>query len=385
LVKEALERYPGSSLFAVMGSHCARKQCNVQLGITYMERALQACASFPKPPLIFKFELANCYLMQMDWKKAVENFIPLIDEQKFQVRSLAGLQMSGALIMLGETNKAIDLLNRVIKMTPLKKTMIDSMVERQARRYIANGGFFLSLELLYIRRDLAKMTPAMSKVLALLEEIAKKNPRCLERTSSESPDTSPSQNTQRKFSLGGLSSTFKLTKLENGLSNTFNKLDSVFGVKKREPLDPTVDDRAAYLLLKGSILKGLNNYTEAIPCFRELLSLEHQIREKFYVPYALYELGECIYNQKNLPEAKQLFTKCLKCNNFDWEEPLKVRLRVTLDILKKGQMPEQDKNTPSLDSLIGGAEKRDTKDEEDEEEDTVDAEQVKAELKEEED
>jgi hypothetical protein len=33
LITEALKKYPTGSLFHVMGSHCARKQCNIDQGI----------------------------------------------------------------------------------------------------------------------------------------------------------------------------------------------------------------------------------------------------------------------------------------------------------------------------------------------------------------
>lgn len=52
-----------------------------------------------------------------------------------------------------------------------KKSSFDNMAIRQAKRYLANGGSFAALELLYIRRDLAKMIPIMDEVLKQLEEV----------------------------------------------------------------------------------------------------------------------------------------------------------------------------------------------------------------------
>ena len=41
LITESLERFPNGSLFHVMGSHCARKQCNVEKGIKVL-----SCSTF---------------------------------------------------------------------------------------------------------------------------------------------------------------------------------------------------------------------------------------------------------------------------------------------------------------------------------------------------
>ncbi len=68
-----------------MGSHCARKQCNVDEGIKYMEVAIENCKSLGVAPLIYKFELANCYCMKMKWADAAVHFEPLVEAEKFQV------------------------------------------------------------------------------------------------------------------------------------------------------------------------------------------------------------------------------------------------------------------------------------------------------------
>jgi len=47
-------------------------------------------------------------------------------------------------------------------------------VKRQAKRYIAGGPTFAAFELLYLRRDLAKMNSVMTEVLKSLEEMASK-------------------------------------------------------------------------------------------------------------------------------------------------------------------------------------------------------------------
>ena len=38
-----------------------------------------------------------------------------------------------------------------------------------------------------------------------------------------------------------------------------------------------------------------------------------------------------------LKEAEEMFKKCGKYSGYDWEDPLRVRLKVTFDQLKKGE------------------------------------------------
>jgi hypothetical protein len=50
-------------------------------------------------------------------------------------------------------------------------------------------------------------------------------------------------------------------------------------------------------------------------------------------------LGESYYILGNLKEAEAYMKKCSKYSGYDWEDPLRVRLRVTMDQLKKGEKP----------------------------------------------
>lgn len=47
------------------------------------------------------------------------------------------------------------------------------------------------------------------------------------------------------------------------------------------------DDRAAYMLIKGSMLKAVEKHDEAMQCFREVIAIKAVIKEKFYLPYCL--------------------------------------------------------------------------------------------------
>lgn len=49
----------------------------------------------------------------------------------------------------------------------------------------------------------------------------------------------------------------------------------------------------------------------------------------------MYELGESYYIEGKSAEAEEAMKRCSKINGYDWEDPLRVRLRVSMDQLKK--------------------------------------------------
>lgn len=308
LIQQSLTKYPNGSLFQVMGSHCARKQCNVDEGIKYMENAIENCKTLGVSPLIYKYELANCYCMKLKWDVAASHFEPLVEAEKFQVRALCALQLAGCYFLMGNREKAQALLLRVPSLIK-KNSSVDPIVSSQAQRYHAAGGHFAALELLYIRRDLAKMEKEIPDLLQVLEQLATEvgaiNPVSVDNSKG-----------------GFLSSRLRSISLGNK--------------GKSDVVDHSADNRASYLMIKGAMLKTLNRADEAIACFKEVIQLENALREKFFVPYCLYELAETLYHNNNLKEAQEAIKKCNNASGYAWEDPLKVRLRVTMDQLKRG-------------------------------------------------
>jgi len=317
LIKESLIKYPQGSLIQVMGSHCARKQCDIDGGIKFMEDAIENCKSLNASPLIYKYELANCFAMKLNWAEAAKHFEPLINEEKFQVRALCALQLAACYHMMGEREKAGALFAKVPSYAK-KNSSVDPIVSHQATRFASNGGWFAALELLYIRRDLAKMERNVPEILQLLEQQAG-------HTNALKPVT-VDVNSKKGFA---------------GFANKLSSL-SIGKPKKDEPVDHSIDDRAVYLLIKGALLKSAEKADEAIECFREVIRLEPLIREKYLVPYCLFEFGECMYQKGSLKEAQDAMKKCNNISGYDWEDPLKVRLRVTIDQLKKGGVMDAD-------------------------------------------
>jgi len=320
LIKESLSKYPEGSLIQVMGSHCARKQCNIDEGIRFMEDAIQNCQSLNASPLIYKYELANCFTMKLNWAEAAKHFEPLVEEEKFQVRALCALQLATCYQMMGERDKANAMFSRIQSLTK-KNSSVDPIVARQAARFAANGGWFSAFELLYIRRDLAKMERYVPEVLQLLEKQAA-------NTNALKPVTVEISPAKKGFA---------------GFANKFSAM-SIGKPKKEEPVDHSFDDRAIYLLIKGSMLKSAEKADEAIECFREVIRLEPILREKYYVPYCLFELGESLYHKGQLKEAQEVMKKSNSFSGYDWEDVLKVRLRVTIDQLKKGGALDLDED-----------------------------------------
>lgn len=334
LIQQSLTKYPNGSLFQVMGSHCARKQCNVDEGIKFMESAIENCKTLGVSPLIYKYELANCYCMKMKWDVAASHFEPLVEANNFQVRALCALQLAGCYFMMGEKAKAQAMFQRVSTLVN-KNSSVDPIVAQQAQRYLATGPQFAAFELLYIRRDLAKMEKETPELLQLLEKLA-----------VEIGATAP----------------VVVDKKDSSLSSRFRSLSLGNKSSKSDVPDYSADNRASYLMLKGSMLKAMGKREEAIACFKEVFQLEGATKEKYFVPYSLYELAECLYHSNNLKEAQETIKKCNNVSGYAWEDPLKVRLRVTMDQLKHGGVLDDADDSaaspalPSIGVATNGAE-----------------------------
>jgi len=50
----------------------------------------------------------------------------------------------------------------------------------------------------------------------------------------------------------------------------------------------------------------------------------------------------------DLEKAEEYMKKCSKCSGYDWEDPLRIRLRVTMEQLKKKQNESRRKKQNSL-------------------------------------
>jgi len=224
--------------------------------------------------------------------------------------------------MMGERTKANAMFHRIPSIAK-KNSSVDPIVTQQAQRFLACGGHFSAFELLYIRRDLAKMEKEIPQLIQILEKLA-----------AEVGATNPINPDKNETSIFG---------------KRFRAL-SLASKPKAEVVDYTADNRACYLMLKGSMLKSLNKGEEAIACFKEVVQMENLLKEKYFVPYSLFELAECLYHNNNIKDAQETIKKCNNLSGYSWEDPLKVRLRVTMDQLKKGGVLDDDADSSSLSS-----------------------------------
>jgi tetratricopeptide (TPR) repeat protein len=306
-------KYPTGSLFQVMGSHCRRKMCDVDGGVEFMERAIKSCASLKQAPLIYRYELANCLAMKLDFKAAVPLYEELIKMPDFQVRVIAAVQLACCYATLGrhdDANKQFKSVDKLLK----KPTSLDKQMAKQSLRFAANGAHFAIYELLYMRRDLVKMTKYMQPFLESLEAAA--------------DNTKAKQPVDVKARLAAAPS--GLDKMKSGFSSLLGKKAAAPAATAADVHHP--DDRASYMLVRGSMLKALGRSDEAMQCFRDIIELKPVLQEKFFVPYALYELGESLFEKGQLKEADAKMRECAKApSGYDWEDPLKIRLRIVSD------------------------------------------------------
>lgn len=102
LIKNALNVFPKSSVFYVMGSQCYRKLGDLDTSITFMEKALESCEhSVSSLPQNYVYELANCYTLKMEWRKALGFFEKVRNHSSFENACLASLQAASCLQLLG--------------------------------------------------------------------------------------------------------------------------------------------------------------------------------------------------------------------------------------------------------------------------------------------
>jgi len=310
LIKVGIAKYPQGAVFQIMGSQCARKQCDIEKGITYMLAAMDNCKRIGQAPLFCSYELANCYATKLEWAQAATIFEQLITNEKFNVSAMGALQYGSMLVMMGQYEKAVEIFDkRVLALAKATKkgSVMNNTIQHQSKRYAITGGNFSAFELLYFRRDLAKMSPALyDKTLKLLDTIAEKV-GVLNPPQAQNPDAKKS---------GGFA---KLSKVFTPKASTYN----IF------------DERASYLMLKASVLKASNKTTESMAIYQEVIDLEKQLNEKYFVPYCLYEMGETYYHQGKNQLSAETMKRASSYHGYDWEDPLKIRLRVVVGQLKK--------------------------------------------------
>lgn len=225
------------------------------------------------------------------------------------------------LTILGDTEKAREIYLATSLIKDKKKKHSETVAISQAKKYFENGGWFAPFELLYLRRDLAKMLFKLPELMKFFEEFVTTHcPKALEHIpDSDIPKLSFSS------SFGSSSLSFLSPKL--------------FGSPKKRDVDWSFDHRCSYLLIKGALTKSYGRPSETIPWFKEIIRLSESTNEKFFAPYAYVELAEVYVSRKEIKKAEEATKKAFKYSEYDWSAPLDIRMKIMLEQLKKMENP----------------------------------------------
>eukprot|EP00727_Mastigamoeba_balamuthi_P003618 m51a1_g13253 hypothetical protein (367) ;mRNA; r:1449-2549 len=301
--------------------------------------------------------------MMLDWQHGVETLEPLLAQQAFQVRGSCGLQVAACYTMLGQHERAAEVWKRIPTLTQ-KVSAVDHYVHAWAAQYLRTGGHLSAFEMLYVRRDLSKMAHVMADARALLDRqalaagVITPDGRLTDPPAPALPAGTveggsgnggngaaaaapagaaagaPAQGKGKGF-LSGL----------KAIKNTMVTVIEKSVARKEEGAHSHFwDNRASYLMLKGAMLKYQRNLgdEEAMACFQDVAAVQQGLLfDRWYVAYSLFELCES-YSYLGKPEqAAAMLKRCIACKDYLWEDPLKMRIRVTADQLKRGPAADE--------------------------------------------
>jgi len=335
VIKETLQRYPDGVAWHIMASQSSRKQNDLEKGCEHCRIALEGARSFGVEPATLAYEYAACHFMMLKWDDAIRLLEPLAHIGTFRLRGTAALQSASAYLMNGQLDKAREMWQNTPTLIGKTHSQTDASTMKWAARYLQNNGPFAAFDILYIRRDMAKMVKLADQLLTLLDKQAKvagilkdDGTLCDAATSTKKlVDKSEAE------ASGAVVATKNPIKALSGL---FKKKDD----KSKQMVEVyqwTNDFRAQYLLFKAAILKTRNGLDDeqAIGLLEQIPLMEKALVDKWYLPYAWFELCESYFNRKKYHEAAQALKKCQSFSDYPWEDPLRVRARVTADHLKK--------------------------------------------------
>jgi len=79
IIEFSRKTYPNGAMFNYMCAQYARKTGNGKQAIEHLHDAIKACKEIEVEPNLFQWDLANCHLMCLDWKPAIERLESIID------------------------------------------------------------------------------------------------------------------------------------------------------------------------------------------------------------------------------------------------------------------------------------------------------------------
>lgn len=344
VVGAALARYPRGGAWHVLASQAARKQGDLAAGCEHCRLALEGARALGAEPATLAYEHAACHLMLLRWDDGARLLEPLARLRTFRLRGTAAVQAAAAHLMAGRADAARALWRDTPALIGRSHSATDASLARWAARYLQHGGHFAAFDILYIRRDLPKMARAADTLLALLDTQA--------RTASIlAPDGAlvpAAPSTRRRVDRREASAAGATPAPKNpfrAIGAAFKKAAAAAGSKNSaaseeedtvEVVDWTNDRRADYLLMRAALLKARDGLAsaDAVALLEQIPAMERVLVDRWFVPYAWFELCESYYNAARSHDAALALKRATAPSDYPWEDPLRVRARVTADHLK---------------------------------------------------
>ena len=333
---QATAQYPTGSVWRVMAAQTAKKRLDLEAAKEHFKVCLEVSAVLGKVPTLLAYEYASLHAMTLDYDRAVQLLEPILKEPPFKMYTTAAAQLSGCYVLRGERERAVAIWKDIAARFAKSSSATDLAIVKLFNSYTAGaGGHFVFFEILYFRRDLPKMASLGSRLLDALNTAAQ-NAKIIDVTgafvppSSSSPSPPPQQqqpsqpSSSKGFSFKGL-----VKSIGKSSSSSSPSSDSA---------DYTEDNRAVYLLMKAVILKAIRavDDAEAVGILEGIAKMgPATLRLRWQRPYALYELCESYSKAGLLDKAAEALKKCIELKDYPWEDPLKVRIRVTTEQLNK--------------------------------------------------
>ena len=353
---KAIAQYPEGSAWRVMAAQAAKKRLDLEGAKEHYRVCLEACKKVTgKVPTLLAYEYASVHVMLLDFDKAIELLEPILKEPPFKMYTICAAQLAGCYINKGEAEKANAVWKDIIARFGKSSSATVSSIVKLFENYVVSGGLFTTFEILYFRRDLSKMTKLDTRLLEILDDLARKA-KILDAAGAIVPAKAST-----KLSENGEQQQAPKEEKKKGFSFKSIK-ESVKSIGKKDTanMDFTNDNRASYMLMKAAILKTLRGTDdkEAITLLEDVTKMHGALIAKWFLPYAYYELCESYSKAGLLDKATEALKKCITFKDYPWEDPLKVRIRVTTDQIKaisKTDITDDDGGSLEASSEPGGS------------------------------
>lgn len=112
--------------------------------------------------------------------------------------------------------------------------------------------------------------------------------------------------------------------------------------KSSEENDVQLDNRITYLIVKSSLLRGLNRGAEAMKCIEEAIEYKPYVNDKQTLVMILIESGRCHAKNGDMETCYKCFKDALKVSNYGWDDVIKNRIRSYMNQMDKEVSVDED-------------------------------------------